>query len=149
MPPRIVSDRRAEQPQSVSRRKLLLVDEDLRDLDCYSAILRQQGYEVWTCASYAEGAGCVEAENFDFIVVDQGTQAFEGRCVLVRAIEIDRRKPVLVLTHCLDMGCYLEAMQLGAVDYLEKPLTASEMARVVETHLRPRSAAAGAGEGTR
>ena len=55
-----------------------------------------------------------------------------------RVIEIDRRLPVLVLTECLDMDCYLEAMQLGAVDYVEKPLRPDEVARLVETHVRGR-----------
>jgi len=60
-----------------------------------------------------------------------------SRAVLVkRVIEIDRRLPVLVLTECLDMDSYLEAMQLGAVDYVEKPLRPDEVARLVETHVR-------------
>ena len=36
------------------------------------------------------------------------------------------------------MNCYLEAMQLGAVDYVEKPLRPDEVARLVETHVRRR-----------
>ena len=36
------------------------------------------------------------------------------------------------------MSCYLEALQLGAVDYVEKPLRPDEVARLVETHVRGR-----------
>ena len=46
--------------------------------------------------------------------------------------------PVLVLTEYLDMSCYLEALQLGAADYVEKPLRPDEVARLVETHVRRR-----------
>ena len=42
----------------------------------------------------------------------------------------------MVLTRCVDMQCYLEAMQMGAVDYLEKPLSDAEIVHLVETHLR-------------
>ncbi len=35
------------------------------------------------------------------------------------------------------MNCYLEAMQLGAVDYLEEPLKLDEMLRAVKAHLDP------------
>jgi FixJ family two-component response regulator len=56
-----------------------------------------------------------------------------------RAIEKDRRIPVLVLARSVDMGCYLEAMQLGAFDYLEKPVSASEVVRLVATHIRGRN----------
>jgi len=54
----------------------------------------------------------------------------------------NRYRPVVILSRYHDVGCYLEAMQLGAVDYLEKPLSAIEIVRAVTTHLQPRNAAA-------
>ncbi len=118
-------------------RKILLVDESLKDLQYYAAILQWQGHEVRTALSYAEGWLALERERFDFVIVSQGSREFEGRVLLQHAIEIERHLPVLVLTDCLDMGCYLEAMQLGAADYLEKPVLPSEIARLMETHVRP------------
>ena len=127
-------------------RKVLLVDESLRDLQYYSAILQGQGHEVRIVPSYAEGWLALEKEDFDFVIINQGSREFEGRALLQRAIEIERHLPVLVLTDCLDMGCYLEAMQLGAADYLEKPVLAAELMRLIETHVRPyRIAARAAG----
>ena len=67
-------------------------------------------------------------------MVSQGTPNFEGSRVLKRAAEINRSLPVLVVARFPDMGCYLEAMQLGAVDYLVEPLTVSELGRVLENH---------------
>jgi len=61
--------------------------------------------------------------------------------VLERANQIDRHLPVLVVARCLDMQCYLEAMQLGAVDYLAEPVSVQELGRAVETHLWLRAAA--------
>jgi FixJ family two-component response regulator len=55
---------------------------------------------------------------------------------------MDRRLPVVVVARALDMPCYLEAMQLGAVDYLEEPVTVSEMGRVLGNHPPIRSKAA-------
>ncbi len=135
----IDNHRSAGQPQFVPR-KVLLVDEDVGDLQHYSAMLQQLGYEVRTYSTYTEGAGCLDSESFDLVVVSQGSRDFDWRSVVERAIAIDRRTPVLVVTRAVDMGCYLEAMQLGASDYLEKPVVPSEMARLVETHLRPRKA---------
>jgi DNA-binding NtrC family response regulator len=122
--------------------KLLVVDEDLEDLQRYSAILSHLGYEVRAFASYGAAAACLEQEIFDLVVVSQGSPNFEGRCVLARAIAEDRHTPVLVLTQTMDMPCYLEAMQLGAHDYLEKPLPASEIAALVRRHLRTHSGTA-------
>ena len=62
--------------------------------------------------------------------------------MLEQAIEIDRRMPVVVLTRCLDMKCYVDAMHLGALDYLEGPQASVEIARLIETHSRPHGAAA-------
>jgi FixJ family two-component response regulator len=44
--------------------------------------------------------------------------------------------PVLVLTRHPNMHCYLEAMQLGAFDYVEKPVEPSALANMVEMHMR-------------
>jgi DNA-binding NtrC family response regulator len=127
-------------------RKVLLVDQDARDLQYYAAVLQAQGHEVCVVPSYAEGWLALEKEHFDFVILSQGSREFEGRVVLQHAIEIERHLPVLVLTECLDMGCYLEAMQLGAADYLEKPVLPAELMRLIETHIRPyRLAARAAG----
>ena len=117
-------------------RKVLLVDPNSRDLEYYGSVLLGHGYEVRACASYTEGTLLLDRHGFDLIIVNQGSPNFEGRFLLERAIEIDRHMPVLVLTECLDIGCYLEAMQLGAADYVEEPLGADEVARLVETHIR-------------
>jgi len=118
--------------------KLLLVDEDMRDLQLYSAILTQLGHEVRTFASYGEAAACLAKEAFDLVLVSQGTTNFEGRSVLARAMEKDRRTPVLVLTRFIEIPCYLEAIQLGACDYMLKPSPPSEIGKLVTRYLAPR-----------
>jgi DNA-binding NtrC family response regulator len=119
-------------------RKVLLVDHDCSDLDRQADALRQQrGYDVQVCSHYDEGVQRLEREPFDFVLVCQGSPGFEGRSVLERAIAIDRRMPVLVVTRHPNMRCYLEAMQLGAFDYVEKPVEPSALAKIVEMHMRP------------
>jgi DNA-binding NtrC family response regulator len=122
--------------RSYASRKVLLVDPNSRDLEHYRSVLLTHGHAVRACASYTEATLLLSKDRFDLIIVNQGSRNFEGRVLVERAIEIDRHMPVLVLTECLDIGCYLEAMQLGAADYLEKPVCADDMARLVETHVR-------------
>ena len=116
--------------------KVLLVDEEASDLRIFRLILEGQGFEVFTCTNYEAGILCLETEAFDFVAVSQGTQAFEGRRVLDRAMQLDRHRPVLVLTRCMDMQCYLEAMQMGAIDYLEKPVPPVDLLRFVRAHVQ-------------
>ena len=118
----------------VSRGRTLLIDEDPDALHHYCSVLKAWGYEVRACRCYEEGMSYLGSEVFDFVIVSQGGHDFEGRCVLERAMEINRRLPVLVVARCLDITCYLEAMQLGAVDYLTEPVAVSEMERVFKNH---------------
>jgi len=115
--------------------KVLLVDEEVGDVRFLRLILEGQGFEVSTCTNYEAAVRCLETVPFDFVLVSQGSQAFEGRAVLDRAMQLDRHRPVMVVTRCMDMQCYLEAMQMGAIDYLEKPVRPSELLRFVQTHL--------------
>jgi DNA-binding response OmpR family regulator len=115
--------------------KVLVVDEEASDLRILRLTLEGQGYEVFTCTTYEAGIQCLETETFDFVVVSQGSLAFEGRKVLDYAMQLDRFRPVLVLTRCIDMHCYLEAMQMGAIDYLEKPVPPGDLVRFVRAHV--------------
>ena len=142
MEPTIASRRSEGNPFFVTHGKVLLVEPDSRDRQYYSGILQQRGFEVRACASFQDGLKCLESGPIDLMVLNQGSNAFEGRVLLERALMIDRRLPVVVLTRAVDMNCYLEAMQLGAVDYLEKPLAPEEIAHVATTHVRPRVVAA-------
>jgi DNA-binding response OmpR family regulator len=124
------------------RSRILLVDEDPRDRDYYYRMLHDSGFAVKACSDFTEGARLLGTTRFDCAVVSQGGPGFEGRQVLVHSIATDRFRPVVILARFHDVGCYLEAMQLGAVDYLEKPLSTVEIVRAVTTHLQPRHAAA-------
>ena len=57
--------------------------------------------------------------------------------MLRKAVEIDHRTPVLVLTATVDAGCCLNALNLGANEYVQKPLTPSEVQTLVDEYLRP------------
>jgi len=140
MQPQSGGGRKADKRLDSGRKRLLVVDEDLSDLLLYSQVLQRQGYEVRSSPSYQAGAAWVGREEFDLILVSQGSSNFEGRSVLARAIERDRHTPVIVLSRSIDMPCYLEAMQCGALDYLEKPRLASEIGLLVKNHLRPGAA---------
>jgi DNA-binding response OmpR family regulator len=119
------------------RGKILLVDEDNTDLQLYTSLLRDQGHRVDGCTSYLEGAEKLERERYDLVILSQGGPSFEGQALLERAIELDRRRPVLVLTRAVDMRSYLDVMYLGAHDYMEKPPIPWEIVKTVANCLGP------------
>lgn len=117
--------------------KLLLVDENAADLEYYTEVLRYLGYEVEAVNSYSRAATTLGRDRFDLVIVDQGTANFEGRQVLSRAVEADHRVPVLVLTRTVDVDCCLEALDAGAHEYVQKPLTTPEVRELVNDYLKP------------
>lgn len=121
--------------------RVLMVMEEPGSLGHHTSLLRALGYEVLACDSYRRGLDMLHHETFDLVTVGQGGTRFEGRKVVVKALEKDRGTPVLVLARTSNIENYLEAMQLGAVDYLETPVPPEDLKRVLRTHLRYRPAA--------
>jgi two-component system C4-dicarboxylate transport response regulator DctD len=126
----------------VARGKILLVDEDTEDLQLYTSLLQEQGHLVDCCTTYLEGAERLERGWYDLIILSQGGRTFEGQHLLERAIELDRHRPVLVLTRSVDMRSYLDVMYLGAHDYIEKPPVPWEIIKTVSNCLSCRVMAA-------
>jgi len=115
--------------------RILVVDEDPGDLRILRITLEAQGLEVFASTSYEAGMEFLEKGTAEFVVVSQGTRAFEGRRILERSMQLNRGCPVLVVARSIDMPCYLDAMQLGAIDYMEKPISSTELVRFVRAHV--------------
>jgi len=114
------------------------VDESPKDLHANADTLNRQGYTIQTCESVREGECCLKSGSFDLVIVSQGTRSFEWRSLVEGAIGINCRRPVLVVSDCVDMRCYLDAMWLGATDYLEKPHSPEQLLKTVRMFLPAR-----------
>ena len=114
--------------------RIFLVNDDPDSLSAYAQTIAALGYDVETCDSYDEGARRIGAEKFDFVILGQGGAAFKGRLVLEHAMQLHRQIPILVVARSLNLHNYLEAMDLGAVDYLERPKP-EDIAWVLESQL--------------
>ena len=75
----------------------------------FTTLLGRMGYSVRAFMNYREAEGCLEYEYFDFVIVSQGSPAFETHDLVELTLARDRHTPVVVLTRCLEMKCYLEA----------------------------------------
>jgi len=115
--------------------KVLIFDEDIEDLFQLAKPFEGQGFEVHKCMSVETAKRCVEREKFDFALVDQGSPAFEGLRVIRHLIRYNLRTPFVVVTRCKDSLCYQQAFALGAMDYLEKPVTTAKMDWIIHNYL--------------
>lgn len=115
-------------------RKVLIFDEDIEDLARHAKPFEAHGFEVHRCMSVEAAMRCIEREEFDFALVDQGSSAFEGLRVIRHLVRYNLRTPFVVVARSKDMLCYRQALALGAMDYLEKPVPSVEMDWIIRSH---------------
>ena len=115
--------------------KVLVFDEAAEDLVRHAEPFEARGFEVHKCMSVQTAMRCVEREELDFAVLDQGSPSFEGLRIIRHLVRYNIRTPFVVVTRCRDILCRQEALALGAVDYLEKPVPTEEMNWIIRNYL--------------
>jgi DNA-binding NtrC family response regulator len=116
-------------------RKVLIFDEDIGDLARHAEPFEAHGCEVHKCMSVETAMRCIEREEFDFALVDQGSPAFEGLRVVRHLVRYNLGTPFVVVARCKDAMCYQQALGLGAMDYLGKPVPAAEMNWIIQNYV--------------
>lgn len=117
-------------------RKVLIFDEDIETIARHAEPFEAQDFEVHKCMSIETAMRCVEREEFDLAIVDQGSPAFEGRRVIRHLVRYNFPMPVIILTRLRDEQCRQKAFELGATEYLEKPVSATKINGMIQVFLR-------------
>jgi len=115
--------------------KVLIFDEDVKDLARQAEPFEAHGFEVYKCTSIETAMRCVEREEFDFAFVDQVSPLFEGLRVIRHLVRYNLHTPFVVAARRKDALCYQQALAVGAVDYLEKPVSNTEMNWLIDNYL--------------
>ena len=114
----------------------ILVVEDRESLRrMLERALAQEGYKVSTCADGEQAASRLAKESFDLVLTDLKLPGMSGIDVLRASREAQPRLPVVVLTAFGTVGTAVEAMKLGAADFLEKPVEIEDLFQLVESLL--------------
>jgi len=113
------------------KQRLLLVDDDEVFLRPLHRTLELAGYEVLPVQSGEEALDTLKREDVDLVLTDKRLPGMDG-VVLVRQIKADHADlAVVVMTAYGTIESAVEAMRLGAEDYLVKPFEAAEMLLVI------------------
>jgi two-component system response regulator RegA len=110
-----------------SERSLLIVDDDRSFLQRLAKALESRGFSVTTAESVAEGLQQVEKSAPSFAVVDMRLSDGNGLEVISA---LKRRRPEargIILTGYGNIATAVNAVKLGAVDYLAKPADADDV----------------------
>jgi sulfhydrogenase subunit beta (sulfur reductase) len=111
----------------VSEANVLVIDDEQTVCDSCTRILSQEGYRVRTALNGREGLEQIEGGHVDLAIVDLRMPETDGIAVLKKLRERRPETNVIVITGYASVASAVEAMKLGAVDYLPKPFTPDEL----------------------
>jgi DNA-binding NtrC family response regulator len=112
--------------------KVLLVEDDAVLGRIYSCALVAAGFAVDLARDGAEGLERLLAGSYDVLVSDICMPRLNGLDMLREARRMRRDLPVIVMTAQIDTKGYEDALEMGAVRYLIKPMRMEQLARAVE-----------------
>src|SRR6202045_4864317 len=117
---------------------LLLIDDDPSTLASLSRAFRLAGYEATVCDSAARALELIRAERFDVIFSDVVMPGKDGISLLEDLKAAGTTTPVLMISGQASVEMAVRATRLGAVDFLEKPLSTEKLLVTTENVLRVR-----------
>jgi DNA-binding response OmpR family regulator len=115
--------------------KILVVDDEKRDLRLLEAMLAPEGYEVVLAHSGQEGLEKIRETHPDIVLLDIMMPGMNGYEVL-RILRQRYNIPVIMLTAIKEVTSVRDALHLGADDYVRKPFMKGELLARIRTKLR-------------
>lgn len=119
------------------RGRILLVEDRASLRRLVRAALTEQGFEVDAAVDGSRGVELAERSTYQMVLTDLRLPGASGLEVLKAVKRQQPETPVVVFTAFGSVGTAVEAMKLGAADFLEKPVEIDELLAVVETWVRP------------
>ena len=107
--------------------KLLLVEDEDDFRDSCSRWMRRKGHDVSTAAGGAEALSLCASEDFEVAVFDMNMPGMSGMELLQRVVTENIEMEVIILTGQGTIDMAVEAMKLGACDFLTKPCTLGDL----------------------
>mgnify|MGYP000216545821 CR=1 FL=1 len=106
---------------------VLLVDDEEQFLDALSSRLETRGYHVDTVTSGEDAVDLIEGKTFDAIVLDLAMPGIDGLETLKRIKEKNPDLEIIMLTGHATVKSGIEAMKMGAEDFLGKPVDLKDL----------------------
>lgn len=117
-------------------KSILIVEDDIT----YSMILKtwltKKGFQVQSASSIARAQKMVESDAIDLILSDLRLPDRDGIDLLKWMREQGRQTPLIIMTGYADIQSAVQAMKLGAQDYVAKPVNPDELLKKMEEALK-------------
>jgi two-component system response regulator AtoC len=112
--------------------KILVADDEHNLRKVLLTELAEEGYKVSGADNGVKAFECLEREEFDVVILDLNMPGLGGIDVLRKLRSFEVPPEVIILTGNATIPTAVEAMKLGAYDYLAKPCTLDELKTLVE-----------------
>ena len=116
--------------------KLLLVDDDADTLASLSRAFRLAGHEVVICESADRALDQLRCQRFDMILSDVAIPGKDGLTLLAELKTLGVSAPVVMISGQANLELAVRATRLGALDFLEKPISTDKLLITVENAVR-------------
>lgn len=108
-------------------RRILIVDDEPGVAKSVAIMLRRERYDVSEAASVAAAVGRLKQERHHLVITDLRMEPLDGLDLLVLLRRYQPECPVVVMTAFATAENRSEAMRLGAMEFVEKPLRADHL----------------------
>ncbi len=112
--------------------KILLVDDEKIKRLALRDDLAEAGYTVRAVSNAEEGVVCLGEEGFDVVVTDLRMNGMDGLTFLKKVKESQPSTDVVMITAYATVDNAVEAMKIGAFDYITKPFESAKLILVLE-----------------
>jgi len=112
--------------------KVAIVDDEADMRQSISQWLALSGFETETYASAEEALKTIGADYPGVVVTDIRMPGMDGMAFLKRLMSLDNGLPVIMITGHGDVPMAVEAMRVGAYDFLEKPFNPDRMTELIK-----------------
>lgn len=120
----------------MAQEKILVIDDEPDIGWLFSKILSEEGYQVLTSLNGEEGISKIKKEQPDLVFLDLKLPGKDGVEILREIRRFDKDLLVIVLTAYETVKTAVEAMKLGAYDYLSKPVNIEKIKTTLENAIR-------------
>lgn len=115
--------------------KVLIIDDEKDIRESLSSILKDEGFEVSKATDGKEGLALFEREKPVIVLLDVWMPEMDGLQVLKAMKEKDKEAVIIVISGHGTISTAVEAVKMGAYDFLEKPLSIEKVLEVISRGL--------------
>ena len=125
-------------PATVAKETILIVDDEADLLDLIEYNLEKEGYNVLKAENGQDGIKLARKHNPDLIILDIMMPKMNGIevCKVLKEDPVLKIRPVIFLTARGDEKTEIEGLEMGADDFLSKPISTSKLVSRIRTVLR-------------